>query len=166
MAIADEEVRIERREIELNMSHAMRAIDAAEHAKLLASSRQALKRHSNTGHADYCVEDGDLDVSSFCLDVFHLLLEFLDDPVVFHWVCALDLDNLGRRSLRDVCHCLLARPVDGGEVQDVVALFELQIAQDGVDACCGVGKVHHCLGRCVQKLSRRQFEGTIVKGDM
>jgi hypothetical protein len=87
-------------------------------------------------------------------------------PFAFHWVCALDLDNLGRRSLRDVRHCLLARPVDGGEVQDVVALFELQIAQDGVDACCGVGKVHHCLGRCVQKLSRRQFEGTIVKGDM
>jgi hypothetical protein len=110
------------------MSYSMRAINATQHIQLFTCSCQALKWHPHTWHTDYGVEDGNLHFSTSFLDFCNLGFKLADKPIVFDRVRISDLNRLGRRSLSDIRDCLLACAVDGGEVENVVARLESQVA--------------------------------------
>ena len=61
MTIAHEEIRVQLSQVQLDMTHAVRAINTAQDAQLLACSGEALKGHAHTRHTDYRVEDCDFD---------------------------------------------------------------------------------------------------------
>jgi hypothetical protein len=140
VAVRHEEIGIQAREVEFDMSDSMRPVDAAQHVPLFTSLGKPLKRHSDAGHANHCVEDRDLDFTTFLFDLLNGAVELADQPVVLYRVRVSNLHGLGRRGFGNVRHCLLARAVDSGKVEDVVGRLEGQVAQDGVDTGRGVGE--------------------------
>lgn len=117
----------------------MRAVDAAQYTQLFTRSREAFEWHPNAGHTDDRVEDCDFHLPAGFFDFSDFRLKLLDEPVVFHGIRVSDLDRLGWRGFSDIRDCLLACAIDGGKVEDVVAGLEVQVAQDRIDASCGIG---------------------------
>jgi hypothetical protein len=128
VAIRHEEIWIQRPEIEMYVANAVRAVDAAQHAEVFACLRQALEGHAYAGHADDGVEEGDFDPAARGFDGGYFGSELIDQPVVFDGIGVCDLDGLGGRGFGHVGYGLLARPVDGREVEDVVARLEVEVA--------------------------------------
>jgi hypothetical protein len=128
VAIRHEEIWIQCPKVEMYVAHAVRAVDAAQYAQVFACGGQALEGHAYAGHADDGVEDGDFDFAARGFDGGDFGPEFRDQPVVFDRVRVADLDGLGGRGFGHVGYGLLARPVDGREVEDVVARLEVYVA--------------------------------------
>jgi hypothetical protein len=165
VTIAHEEIRIQLLKIQLYVSDPMRAIDTAQHAQLFACRCESFEWHTNAGHTDYRVEYCDFDFAAFCFDFRHFGLELADQPVVFYRVRVSYLDRLRWRCFRDIRHRLLARPIDSGEVKDVVARLEGQIAQNGINPRRSVGNENQSFRWGVEKLvSLVSRDSLVVRG--
>lgn len=154
VTIRHEEIRIQRPEIQLDVSNTMRAINTAQHTCFFTRSCQALKRHTYTRHTDHGVEDSDLDFSALIFDLFDFGFEFVDQPVIFNGIRIRNLDSFRGCRFSNIRHRLFACAVDSREVEDVVAGLECQISQDDVDTCCGVGDEYDCVDGSVEELCK------------
>lgn len=138
MTIGNEEIRVQLRQIQLDLPNPMRAIHKTQHPQLLAQLHQLLKGQPDPWHANNGIEDGDFHFPALLLHLLNLLPENLNQPLLFHRERVLHTYGFRGRRLSDVLDSLVAPPVDGGRVQDVVALLEDQVPQDRVDAGGGV----------------------------
>ena len=122
---------------------------------------QSLKRHSHTRQTRHRVEQRHPHLLPRRLFPLQHPLKPPHHLIVRDRIRILDLDPLRRRRLGNILDRLLARAVDGAEIDDAIALLEAQTAQHHVDASRGVwheddrvdGDVEegrHCLTRLVQ----------------
>lgn len=151
MTVADEKVEWQLAEIERQVPRSVCAVDQRQHALVPAYLRQPLKRHPHAGQADHRVEQRDPDAMPRLLFVREHPPEPLDHLVVRDGVSVLDLDPLRRRRLGDVFDRLLARPVDGAEVDDPVAVRKHHASEDRVDGRRRVGHEDERLDRHVEE---------------
>jgi len=163
VTVTRQEVRIECADIQFQMPNAMRRIHKTQHTQLFTYLRQPFKRDPHTRHTHDCVENSNLDFPTRTLHISHFLLERLHEPVIFDRIRVLDPRTLCGRSLSDVLNCQVASLVDSGEVQDVVAFFKRQVAQDCVHASCGIGDENNGFWRRIDQFCDRGARSVEVR---
>lgn len=141
MTIRDQEIRIQPRQIQRDMSNPVRGIDTAQHAQPSALLGQPLKRKPQPRHRTDGIEHRHLGPQPLPLQA----LNDIDEPrhhllMLTGELIALHLPRRdGRVRLQDGEDGLLARGVDGVEIHDHVLLGLVeQVAQHRVDAQRGV----------------------------
>ncbi|KAL2000005.1 hypothetical protein VTN02DRAFT_3668 [Thermoascus thermophilus] len=134
MTVAGEEIRLQLSQIQRNLSDAVGAIDQTQHALLPANPHQLLEREADPGVAHDGIKDSNADTESIRFGFPDRLLEPPDQLLVADGVPVLDLDAPDGGALGQRDDGPLDGPVDGGEVDDDIALLEEQVPQDGVDA--------------------------------
>jgi hypothetical protein len=144
------------------VTDAVGGVEETQHAQLFACRQKALVWDAHAGHADYGVEDGNFDLSSSTLDFLELLLESINQPVVLNRVRVLHPRRLGRRGLSDVLHSSVTSLVNSRKIQDIIAIFVLQVAKDGVDAQSGIRNKSHGVTWCIEKFCNRGAGGVEV----
>ena len=140
----------------------MCGIQETQHAQLFACREEALEWYADAGHADYGVEDGNFDLSSGTLDFLYFLLESIHQPVILHGIGIFHPHRLSRRGLCDVLHSSMTSLVNSSKIQDMVAIFVLQVAEDGVDAQGGIGNKSHGVTWRIEQFCDRGTRGVEV----
>lgn len=152
MAIARQEIWVQSLHVHLDMPDSMRGVNQTQHSQLFTCLCQALKWNADSRHTHHGIKDSNLDFSAELLHLLNFCLECLHEPVILHWIGVLNFHRLCRRSLGDVLNGEIATLVDSGEVYNVIAFFERQVAQDCVDSGRGVGDEDNGLWWCIDDL--------------
>ena len=143
VAVAEEEVRIKLAQVQIHVRiqhpDRVRAVDAAEHAFVLARPRQPLEWHAHPRLRRDRVEDGDSRAFPLRLHRADRLRQLVHQIRVVDRVGDLDPSRLRRRRLAHVHDRLLARRVYGREVHDDVSPAEHQVPEDRVHRRRGIG---------------------------
>lgn len=134
MTIASKEIRLQLSKIQRDLSDSMGAINQTQHPLLLANPNQLLEREADPGVAHDGIKNSNANIKSIRFSFVDSLLKSPDQLLIADGVPVLDLDSPDGGHLGQRDNGLLDGPVDGGEVDDHIALLEEQVPQDGVDA--------------------------------
>ena len=150
VAVRNEEIGIELREIERDVADAVCTIDYAQDAEMAACLGQGLEWHADSRHGGDGVEDTKTGIVAGSSLLFDACSERGCEEGIGDWVRVLDFYCFHWRCFGHVCHRFLACAVDCGEVDDLVSRLERKIAQDGIDTCRGIWNVRDCVNRSIE----------------
>lgn len=80
VAVAGEEVGVQRAQIKLEVADAVGTVDTRQDTRLFARRGEPFEGHTQARHADYCVENSDLHSATRGLYFFYFALESLHKP--------------------------------------------------------------------------------------
>lgn len=154
MTIRDEKVRIQLPQIKRDLSHPMRAIDAAQDPKTSTLLRKPLKRKPDTRQSTDGLKHRHFGPQPLPLEPFHHLNKPLHNLLMLtRKLIPLHLPRLHIPiRLHDRHDRILARTVDGVEVDDHVSPLVDEVPQHRVDAQRGVLDEDAGFGRCVEEV--------------
>lgn len=152
VTVANKEIRLQLAQIQRDLSDAMGTVNQTQHLMRPAGFHQLLEREPDSRVADDGIEDGNAGVQPVRLGLLDGLLEPPDQLVIANGIPVLDLESPDGGHLGQGDDRLLEGAVDGGEVNDHVALLEEQVPQDRVDARRGILDEHALLHGDVQEL--------------
>ncbi len=140
MTIRHKEIRIQLPQIQRNLPDPMRPINTAQDPQPSTLLRQSLKGEPHPRHCTDGIKDGDFSFQSILLKTSDRFDKPLDNLPMLAWkvVTGNFLGADVRVRLQDRSDRLLARAIDGVEIDDHVARFVDEVAEDGVDPQGGI----------------------------
>ncbi len=156
VAVAHKEIGVDGGEVDVDHPHALRAVDEGEEACLAAGGGQRFEGEAHARQGGDDVEEHEAGAAAGGEGFGEGGAEGGEDGGVRAGVEEGDgaRGEEGGVRFEEVVDCFVAAGVDGGEVEDFVAAVGVPdyVAEDGVDAGCGVGDEDGCFRRDVEEL--------------
>lgn len=142
VAVGDEEIGIERGEVQRDLADAVGAVNQAEDAFFLADYGQGLKGDADTRHGGDSVKESNTGVLALYAGGGNGCAETRNVVGIGDWVLRRDR-AVGNKASRvtNISDGLVARTIDGAEAQDLVfaVLVPRDVAENSVNCCSCVG---------------------------
>lgn len=155
MAVGNQEVGLEEREVEGNVADSVGTVDHGQDGVGGADAEELLVWHTDAGDGGDCVEDCESWSLPLCFRGRNGFLKGSDVRGVAQRISNhFDLPSHHLPGgLRDVSHGVTAGGVDGGEIQDFIfaVIIPDNISENGVYAGSGVGDEYAGVDRNIQQ---------------
>lgn len=145
VAVGDEEIRVQRGQVQRDLADAVGTVDQTEDAFFLANCGQSLEGDADTRHGGDGVEEGHTGVLAFCAGGRNGRSEKRNIVGIGDWILRCDYAVGNKASgVANVGDGLVASTIYSAEAQNfvVAVLVPRDVAENSVDGCGCVGDKH------------------------